>query len=47
MLWFRHGIVRKASKRRTTQALFTDDGIMTTTDKTYDLYWGGTHHLGT
>lgn len=27
--------------------LFADDGIITTTDKTHDLYWGGTRHLGT
>ena len=31
----------------TIQALFADDGIITTTDKMYDLYWGGTYHLGT
>lgn len=31
----------------TIQDLFTRDGIMTTTDKIHELYWGGTHHLGT
>ena len=29
------------------QALFTDDGIMTTTAKVHELYYGNDYHLGT
>jgi len=29
------------------QALFTDDGIMTTTAKVHELYYGSDYHLGT
>ena len=31
---------------QTIKDLFTDDGIMTTTDNVHELYWGGDFHLG-